>query len=136
VLSVLQEYPNAKAWVSFSCRDDKFTAHGEDVAVAAGQAVSVGQGQLMGVGVNCCRPGDVTRLLSRMRTAVLPEIGLVAYPNSGEVYEPQSGKFFGTVADFSGYVGQWAAIGANLIGGCCRVYPEDISRMRAALKLG
>ena len=47
--------------------------------------------QVVGVGVNCCPPGLVTPLLASAVTQKTPDFGWVAYPNSGEGWDVESG---------------------------------------------
>ncbi|MCP5762306.1 homocysteine S-methyltransferase family protein, partial [Klebsiella pneumoniae] len=62
----------------------------------------------------------------------LTSLPLVVYPNSGEHYDAVSktwhhhGEACETLA---GYLPQWLAAGAKLIGGCCRTTPKDIAAL-------
>jgi homocysteine S-methyltransferase len=49
---------------------------------------------------------------------------MVAYPNSGEAWGAAARRWTGQpgVGDVSG----WLAAGARLVGGCCRVRPDDV----------
>jgi len=52
---------------------------------------------------------------------------LVAYPNSGQLYDPGAKQWSGQAAHVSpAQAGQWIAAGARLIGGCCGTTPADI----------
>jgi len=66
---------------------------------------------------------------------------LLAYPNSGQAYDPASKRWSG--AQPSGSLARgapaWYEAGARLIGGCCRTTPADIrsvSEYRSALMRG
>jgi S-methylmethionine-dependent homocysteine/selenocysteine methylase len=54
---------------------------------------------------------------------------VVAYPNSGERWDPASRRWVGAPALDDLPLTQWVADGARLIGGCCRVMPAHISQM-------
>jgi len=118
------------AWMAFSCRDGHHlcdgTPFGDVVAELAGGA------GVVAIGVNCTAPAHIASLLEDARRVT--DLPLVAYPNSGETYDARSGRWSGVAAsDLSGAAPRWHALGARLIGGCCRVGPDDIRRLRAEL---
>jgi homocysteine S-methyltransferase len=53
---------------------------------------------------------------------------IVVYPNSGEVYHAASKTWSGTsdLSFFRLMVREWLELGADIIGGCCRLGPETI----------
>ena len=60
---------------------------------------------------------------------------IIVYPNNGDIYDPVT-KSWQTVSNapaFSDLVPKWRAAGANLIGGCCRTTPADISQIASAM---
>jgi homocysteine S-methyltransferase len=79
------------------------------------------------VGVNCTEPADVDALV---RLAV--SIGakpVVAYPNSGETWDARTRSWTGERSYTPDASAGWIAAGARLVGGCCRVRPEDIAQL-------
>jgi homocysteine S-methyltransferase len=56
---------------------------------------------------------------------------VVVYPNSGERWDAVARGWGGDLALPS--VDAWIRAGASLVGGCCRVGPDEIRRMRDAL---
>jgi homocysteine S-methyltransferase len=126
--SLLREFPDTCAWISFSCRDGEYTCEGDPIGKCAAELQRCPQ--IVAVGVNCTAPQHVTPLLRRMSG----ETGkpLVAYPNSGERYEPSSKHWGGdsSTAQFGELARRWYADGARLIGGCCRTGPETIRRVK------
>ena len=44
---------------------------------------------LKGIGINCSRP-DVVSAFGKAAKEVLPDLTLIAYPNTGELYNPNS----------------------------------------------
>jgi homocysteine S-methyltransferase len=126
--SLLREFPDTCAWISFSCRDGEYTCEGDPIGKCAAELQRCPQ--IVAVGVNCTAPQHVTPLLRRMRG----ETGkpLVAYPNSGERYEPSYKHWGGdsSTAQFGELARRWYADGARLIGGCCRTGPETIRRVK------
>jgi homocysteine S-methyltransferase len=126
---LLEEFPGLTAWISFSCRDGRSNCEGEDVAECAAALQSLPQ--IAAIGVNCTAPGYVSELLKRMRTATAKP--LLAYPNSGERYDPKSKIWLGDSDShsFARQAQDWNAAGARLLGGCCRTTPEDIREICA-----
>lgn len=128
---LLDGWPDARAWLSFSCRDGHHLADGEPIE----QAVSrlAGHERVIAVGVNCTAPALVAPLLRAAASATDRE--LVAYPNAGERWDAASrtwrpGASGASLADLAP---QWVEIGARWIGGCCRTTPDDIRDLRRAL---
>jgi homocysteine S-methyltransferase len=57
----------------------------------------------------------------------------VAYPNSGESWDAEQRRWNGDPTFTPGQVGTWLAAGARLVAGCCRVRPDAIAGIRAAV---
>jgi homocysteine S-methyltransferase len=128
---LLEAFPEGAAWISFSCRDGELTCEGQPI----GQCVAAlnGFAQVVGVGVNCTAPQYLESLLRRMREHT--DKPLLAYPNSGEHYDPGTKRWCGSAEGgaIDTQARRWRTAGARLIGGCCRTTPDDIRRMRAGL---
>ena len=60
---------------------------------------------------------------------------VIVYPNMGEQYHAAQKTWSGPSVpiDWAAASAEWARLGAAGIGGCCRVRPEDISKMRRQL---
>ncbi|WP_028536028.1 homocysteine S-methyltransferase [Paludibacterium yongneupense] len=121
---LLTEFPSARAWISFSCRDGEHLCQGERLADAV--AALDGFDQVIAVGVNCTAPEYIAPLLASARTATRKP--LLAYPNSGESYDAEHKCWHGHghSAAFADMAREWRRAGASLIGGCCRTSPEHI----------
>ncbi|HET9948432.1 MAG TPA: homocysteine S-methyltransferase [Longimicrobiales bacterium] len=132
VARALEALHGVRAWVSFTCRDGAHLRDGSDVADAVRAMESVAA--LAAVGVNCTAPGFVDALVARI--AALTPLPLVVYPNSGEAWDAARAKWLGSPAgwDWVVRVPDWHRAGARLIGGCCRVGPDLIREIRAALE--
>jgi homocysteine S-methyltransferase len=126
---LLEEFPNLTAWVSFSCQDGRRNCEGEDVAGCAAALQSLPQ--IAAIGINCTPPGYVSELLTRMQTAT--DKPLLAYPNSGERYNPTTKIWLGACDShsFARQAQDWNGAGARLLGGCCRTTPQDIHEIRS-----
>jgi homocysteine S-methyltransferase len=125
---LLGEFPAMSAWMSFSCRDGAHNCEGEEIAECA--AALDGFAQVAAIGINCTAPRYVGELLRRIgkRTGK----PLLAYPNSGQAYDPGTKRWSGAVpeAPLASGARDWYDAGARLIGGCCRTTPADIRALR------
>ncbi len=128
---VLRETQGAVAWMSFSCRDAERVCDGTRFADVVKALAPVPQ--IVALGVNCTAPEHVAGLLRA--AASVTDKPLVAYPNSGESYEPHKKAWTGAAVGGSwGALGVlWRNAGARLVGGCCRTGPEHIRSLRRAL---
>ena len=131
---LLAEFPSLSAWISFSCRDGAHNSQGEDMAACA-SALDVFP-QIAALGVNCTAPQYVEELLRRLRARTAKP--LLAYPNSGQIYDAVAKRWSGAEPDAPLAQGApaWYDAGARIIGGCCRTGPRDIralSDFRATL---
>lgn len=123
--ALLGEFPDACAWISFSCRDGEHNSEGENIGECVAELRRFPQ--VVAVGVNCTAPQYITPLLRQMRART--DRPLVIYPNSGELYDASSKQWSadGGARPSLGYrAREWQREGARLIGGCCRTCPADI----------
>ena len=130
LLRLLDETPGARAWFSFTARDAAHISDGTPIA-EVGRALD--HERVVGVGVNCVPPSLVPDLLSELRGA--SSRPLVAYPNSGQAWDAGAKRWGGAAEELDlaeACVG-WREAGARFLGGCCRVGPSVIRRMRQRL---
>ena len=120
------------SWVSFSCRDGSHISDGTPVEEAAG--VVGGHDKVLAVGLNCTPPRYASELIERFSRA-LPDKKIIAYPNSGEIWNAATGSWTGPASplDYARAANEWIAAGASIVGGCCRTGPGHIAAIRAAL---
>ncbi len=117
------------AWLSLSAADGR-TRRGEPLEEAFAMAADVAE--IIAVGVNCTTPSDAGAVV-----ALAGSRGpAVVYPNSGQTWNAGSRSWEGRSAFHAEDVAAWVASGARLVGGCCRVGPQDISALRATLDAG
>lgn len=116
------------AWLSLTVRDGR-TANGEPLEEAFAMAAEVDE--IVAVGVNCCAPAEVAPALEIARTVTTKP--LLAYPNSGQEWNPQTREWEGESSLRLPQVGVWKRLGAKTIGGCCRVTPDDIRALATYL---
>jgi homocysteine S-methyltransferase len=129
ILRVLREHPDARAWVSFTCRDGASTSAG-DAIIECARTLDAAP-HVVAMGINCVDPALVTPLIRTMASAT--EKPIVVYPNSGEVWNAAAHCWEGTATRFTSYLDEWMDAGASWIGGCCRTTPEDIRVVRAVI---
>ncbi len=116
------------AWLSYTI-DGAHTRAGQPLADAF--AVAAGVPEIVALGVNCCSPDDVLPAIALARETGKP---VIVYPNRGERWDDIERTWVGP-SRFSPTLGiQWAAAGARVIGGCCRVRPTDIAQLAATLR--
>ncbi|ADG88034.1 homocysteine S-methyltransferase [Thermobispora bispora] len=125
VARLLRLAPEVRAWVSFSCRDDRHINDGTPFAECV--ALFSGMPQVVAVGVNCTPPRHIPGLIRAGARIV--------YPNSGEAWDPVGRRWTGTSdpVSFGRAAVEWRALGATHIGGCCRTTPAHIREIRARL---
>lgn len=130
VTGLLAERPGVAAWISVSCRDGSRLHSGVPVEEAA-EAAAASPG-VVAVGVNCTRPSFVEEIVARMRAVTA--LPIVVYPNSGEGWDAAARRWTGAAEERvdGAAAARWRAAGASLIGGCCRVTPEQIRDLAAA----
>ena len=123
----------SECWVSFQVRPDgAHLADGTPLAEAAAWAAD--QETVVAVGVNCVAPDVVPRALPVLREVTAKP--LVAYPNSGDVYDPVTRTWRATVGRgrLTASTSAWLDAGVRLIGGCCRTTPADTAELRDAVR--
>jgi homocysteine S-methyltransferase len=135
VLAGLLDDVGLPAWFSVTIDGDR-TRAGQPLPEAF--AVAASARVVVAVGVNCCRPADV---LPAVEVAVAATgLPAVCYPNSGEVWTAGSGdapgRWAGDGAFDAAAAPAWADAGARWVGGCCRVGPNHIRALAAALAGG
>lgn len=132
IVEALADHPGASAWMTFSCADASTVCAGQSVedAVLAATAASAVQA----VGVNCTAPAHVADLLGRM--AATTGLPLVAYPNAGASYAPESGWTGPETAIDAALVEEWLAMPTlRLVGGCCGVGAGDIAALSEQVRV-
>jgi len=118
----------SSAWLSLTAIDGR-TRCGEPIEDAFELAGS--SPEIIAVGVNCC-PAEQVPDLAALAAAVSGK-PVVVYPNSGQTWDAAARYWSGDATFCAADVRAWAAAGAALIGGCCRVGPAEITELASAL---
>jgi homocysteine S-methyltransferase len=129
VLCEILKQIHKPAWVSFSCKDEKHLNDGTPIRTCA--ELFAQHETVFAIGVNCTKPEYISPLISEIQS-VSHAKKIVVYPNSGERYDAGTKSWSGdsTCALLSA---EWLALGASIIGGCCRVGPDQIRLIAAAI---
>ncbi|WP_228973768.1 homocysteine S-methyltransferase [Streptomyces sp. DH12] len=117
------------AWLSYTVAGG-LTRAGRPLEEAFGLAADAEE--VVAVGVNCCAPEETERAVAlAARVTGKP---VVAYPNSGEVWDARARAWRGRPTFSADLAEAWRRAGARLVGGCCRVGPAAITDVAARLR--
>ena len=132
LVHLLDETPDAWAWISFQCRDEAHLADGTPLGDAV--AACLEHPRVVAAGVNCVPPQRVPALLAAAGRG--KGRSLVAYPNSGERYDAvtKTWRPGSDPVDLAAEAPGWRRLGAAVVGGCCRTTPATIASMRRSLR--
>ncbi|XP_074108250.1 betaine-homocysteine S-methyltransferase-like [Cotesia typhae] len=133
LVELIKEFPDIKAWLSFSCKNDgKSIVDGSDFRTVASSCFNNAvPGQLVAVGINCLAPTAVTLLIKGIQNNKGNKfIPLIVYPNSGETYTVSEGwKKNGNEPPLETFIDEWLNLGVRYVGGCCRSYADDVAKI-------
>jgi homocysteine S-methyltransferase len=130
LLSLLEETPSRWAWLSFSCRNGTELCDGSRLAAVAQNCDAVPR--VAAVGINCTPPEYIPSLIGEARRVTKKPI--LVYPNSGERYDTDRKMWVGDPrVDWEEEAPAWRRAGAAGIGGCCRIGPDQIAKLRRRL---
>lgn len=122
------------AWITFSCKDARHIHDGTPIEKCIG--LFRYHPSVFAVGVNCTAPKYISDLIIKIKS----ESGdkkIIVYPNSGEKYHKGSQSW--TAASEPVFnvqmVKEWMNQGVHIIGGCCRVGPEQIREVAELMSL-
>jgi homocysteine S-methyltransferase len=133
LLHLLDEFPAATAWFSFTLKDAHHISDGTPLEWVA--HILEKSAQVVAVGFNCMPASVIDEALRNLASVVT--LPLLAYPNSGEEYDAvrkewHAGKTgdsqLATIAD------NWRNRGVRILGGCCRTTPSDIRALKSAFE--
>lgn len=119
----------APAWLSLTCAGLQ-TRAGEPAADAFAMARDCPA--VFAVGVNCVAPAEAVTLIEL--AANVSGKPAVVYPNSGEAWQQRA--WAGEARFDPDAAPGWVSAGARLVGGCCRVTPQDIAQTLESLRAG
>ena len=88
---------------------------------------------IVALGVNCSSVEETDAALRVL--AAHTELPVIAYPNSGEVWDAASRTWSGTGRSIAGSIDEWLALGVRAIGGCCRVGTDEIRLLSGRIRV-
>ena len=121
------------SWVSFSCKDDHRINDGTSITQCA--TLFADHPRVFAIGVNCTSPSYISQLIKNIRSSCGGK-KVLAYPNSGEIYNPDTKTWKGLKEPgvLTSMTEQWIKEGLDMVGGCCRIGANDIHKMSEVVK--
>ena len=131
IARLLAEIADVRAWISFACVDGGHLRSGVPIETAVGAVA--GTPGVAAIGINCTAPEHAEELVRRIRAVTM--LPIVAYPNSGEGWNATARRWTGSGTDRvdPAAAARWHDAGATLIGGCCRVTPDQIALLASSI---
>ena len=116
------------SWLSVSCKNDTLLNDGNLISEATG--ILNKSANIFAIGVNCTAPKYISNIIRQLKETI-EDKRIIVYPNSGEVYQADTKSWLG-ISDpmaFEIMANEWITLGADIIGGCCRIGPDHIKRL-------
>ncbi len=116
-------------WISFCCKDEQLLSDGNPLYFAANLFSDAEN--VAGIGINCTPPQLISPLIDIIQESA-PGVPAMAYPNSGEKYQPETRTWSKSSQgeSFTELAKKWYRQGLKIVGGCCRTGPADIRSLR------
>jgi len=130
-LASILENVSTPCWISFSCSDADRLRDGTSIENSA--ALFRENRLVFAIGVNCTSPEHVTPLIHRLRSLVSNKT-VIVYPNSGEDYQRGSWSGKHSLKQWQQDCCDWINAGARIIGGCCRIGPDQIRQLAGVIE--
>jgi len=124
--------PNIPTIISFSCKNEECICSGEsfnDAILALKNYENI-----FALGVNCTAPNYILSLITKAKQILEDKIKIIVYPNSGEKWDQNSRSWKQVDTKITNFCTSWYKAGANIIGGCCRIGPDQIKEIKEILQ--
>jgi homocysteine S-methyltransferase len=133
VLCELLKSSSKVGWISFSLKDEEHISDGTSLTEVISYLEN--QESVFGIGMNCSSPNLVKAFIRKVKS-LAPSKKVIVYPNSGEIFSAEDKTWAPCEhpADFSLQIEEWIKLGADIIGGCCRIGPEHIQAIKEKIK--
>jgi homocysteine S-methyltransferase len=121
------------AWMSFSCKDEDHINDGTPITSCADLLAD--HPSIIAIGVNCTSPSYISGLIKNINDHCGKK-RIIVYPNSGEVYNAATKTWSGitTPSVLTTKTREWLGLGADIIGGCCRISSHHIKEMATVIE--
>ena len=132
VLAKLLEDVSKPSWISFSCKDGAHINDGTSIIECANLLAN--HPNIFAIGVNCTKPSYISELINNIKASNWKK-KISVYPNSGEVFNATNKTWIDTTEahNFTEMTREWLALGADMVGGCCRIGPDHIADIKNTL---
>lgn len=91
-----------------------------------------GVDEIVAVGINCSHPIEVAGAIDAARATT--DVPIVVYPNGGEEWDTKNHTWIGEAGFPTELVRSWVDAGASIVGGCCRVGPEQTREIAGVVR--
>ena len=133
VIAKILKGTKKQSWISFSCKNEKEISDGTKLEKCCEYLNN--HTKIFGVGVNCTSPKYISKLISILKRK-LKNKKIIIYPNSGEIYDGKNKNWIGNNnRTFESYIDEWLNLGVDILGGCCRVGPKEIRKIKDKIDL-
>lgn len=132
VLSDIINHVDKPVWISFSCKDEQHLNDGSKIKNCV--SLFKNHPKVFAIGANCTDPKYISGIIKNIKANV-GDKKIIVYPNSGEAYNAKSKTWLGISKPkfFEEMTKEWSDLGADIIGGCCRIGPQHISSISKIL---
>ncbi|KAL6935607.1 hypothetical protein ACO0R3_000659 [Hanseniaspora guilliermondii] len=145
LLSLNETYLNKPFFIGLSTNDKQQLRDGTPLKEVSDLLNGLkGEGKinknLLLLGCNCCSFESSTKSIKELKDHLDFYIGLISYPNSGEIYDTVTKEWHKPLNNLALSENNWQASvdsyisnGCRVIGGCCRTTPDDIKCIHEAI---
>jgi homocysteine S-methyltransferase len=145
LLSLGEDYLNKPFFIGLSTNDKQQLRDGtplKEVSELFNELKKQGKlnKNLILLGCNCCSFESSTKSIGELKANLDFYIGLISYPNSGEIYDTVTKEWHKPKSNLALSENNWQSSvdsyisnGCRVIGGCCRTTPEDIKCIYEAI---
>ncbi len=128
VLSELLKSTKKTAWMSFSCKDEQHLNDGTNIEECIRYLAN--HPHIFALGVNCTAPKYISGL---NRIVEIKKSWCIPIPEKRITQKAKSWIGISDPISFVEMCREWVELGADIIGGCCRIGPDHIQSIDRAL---
>ena len=128
LVDILHNYPECKAWVSFTTKTGLETSYGDPFVSVF--RTFCNDPQVIAVGTNCCDPELTKPILQEAKGALGSHQSCIVYPDNRKCEDviPKNWPWISELRE-------WLATGLiGWVGGCCLTTPNHIKQIKAVVE--
>tara|TARA_Y100000816_G_scaffold257999_1_gene212563 strand:+ start:310 stop:1182 length:873 start_codon:yes stop_codon:yes gene_type:complete len=129
IISDVIKYSQKKFWISMTCNKNLKLRDNSSLKEAC--KILSEMDNISVIGVNCIDPLITSDIIKKLKDYSSKKI--LVYPNSGEKYNSYTKKWDGESSINNELIKDWISLSPDIIGGCCRVGYDKISKMRTLI---